>query len=75
MFQTVQCVVAHALCIDYLSGDGNSVSKQEILGYFETPRDAEQLLADIGFTRTSWGGWVHRDYAHAYVQRILLERK
>lgn len=75
MFETVECVVAHAVCIDYLAGDGNNVNCQEVVGYFETPRDAEQVLADLGFTRTSWGGWSHHAYMRGYVQRMVIERK
>ena len=75
MFQTVECVIAHAVCIDYLGGDGNSIVRHEIVGYFETPRDAEQVLADAGFTRTSWGGWSHHAYMRGHVQRMVIERK
>jgi len=75
MFQTVVCVVAHSAVVQQLAGDGNTVNNTTSLGYFETKRDAEQMLADAGFTRNSWDGWIkYSHYQRAHVQRMIIER-
>lgn len=75
MFQTVECVVAYSVDIDYLGGDGNTIVRRETLGLFATKHDAEQVLVDEGFKRTSWGCWYHASFMSGHAQRVLIERK
>ena len=75
-FEKITCIVAHVVNVDNLAGDGNSVNSSECLGYFETIRDADQLLADEGFTRSKWSERSWEKYMQrAYVRRTVIEVK
>ena len=77
-FSTVTCVVVHSAVVCDLDGQGRT-TRSESMGYFASPKDAEQALADYGFQRekNQWTGilqWVDGRYRSAYVTRLLVER-
>lgn len=70
----VVCEVVWRATVQQLDGSGRNITHQETLGDFDTARDADQALADAGFTRTQWGGWARNwAYQHASVSRVLIE--
>lgn len=70
-FQRVICEVVFLASRQYTDGEGRPNGKVEIIGEYDTQRDAEQALADNGFTRKSWG-WMG-NYEWGSVSRILRE--
>lgn len=71
-FQIVQCEVRWTAQVGY-SGNELPPIKYESVGDFETERDAEQALADAGFTRLSYGWRSYQGYGYGYVTRYLKE--
>ena len=69
----VTCEVVWRVTVEQLDGRGGE--HRVVLGDFDTERDADQCLADEGFTRSRWGGsWEqHRTYQIAGVSRVLIE--
>ncbi len=72
-FETVICDVVYRASQTFTDSEGRPNGKNEVLGDFETRREAEQELADKGFTRTDFG-W-RGNYVDGSVSRILFERK
>ncbi len=76
--EQVICDVVWIATVSQLDGSGRNITGYESLGNFDTERDADQKLADEGFTRTKWGwgGWErNRTYQIASVSRVLIEQK
>jgi hypothetical protein len=71
-FQIVRCEVRWVVKIGY-SGNELPPSTYESLGPFETERDAEQALADTGFTRKTSSYWKNGSYGEAWIARTLKE--
>lgn len=73
----VTCEVVWRVTVEQLDGSGQNVTSYETLGDFDSLRDADQCLADEGFTRSRWGGsWErHKTYQIAGVSRVLIELK
>lgn len=74
-YEQVVCDVVWCATVEQLDGSGQLITGYENLGDFETARDAEQKLADEGFTRTTWGWQRNWAYQHARVSRVLIELK
>lgn len=70
-FQRVVCEIIFKVYQQYTDGEGRPTGKGNLIGDYETQRDAEQALADNGFTRKSWG-WVGHYQVGSYV-RVLKE--
>ena len=76
-FELVICVVVYRVFTGACDSEGRHIhTSSTTLGDFETQRDADQALADAGFTRQSWGGWTsHSGYSWGSVSRLLIEEK
>lgn len=74
-YEQVVCDVVWRATVEQLDCEGRNIVSRENLGDFETCRDAEQKLADEGFTRTTWGWQRNWAYQHARVSRVLIELK
>ncbi len=71
----VVCDVVWRVTVEQLDGSGREITDRETIGDFDTERDADQCLADEGFTRKNWG-WVRNwAYQQASISRILIEQK
>ena len=69
----VVCDVVWRVTVNQLDGSGYNIVRYEHLGDFDTERDADQCLADAGFTRHTYG-WERRSaYQRASVSRVLIE--
>lgn len=69
----VVCDVVWRVTVEQL--DSINTIRYEHLGDFDTARDAEQCLADEGFTRKKWGWERNWAYQQASISRILIEQK
>lgn len=70
-FQRIICEVIFTAWRHELNGEGLPTGKIKPIGEYETKREAEQALADNGFTRKEWG-W-NGNYEHGSVSRVLRE--
>jgi len=69
----VVCDVVWRATVQQLDGSGNNITSNETLGDFDTQRDADQCLADAGFTRRTYGWERNWAYQRASVTRVLIE--
>jgi hypothetical protein len=72
--EQVVCDVVWRVTVAQLDGSGQHVVRHESLGDFDTERDADQKLADVGFTRTQYGWTRNWVYQRASVHRVLIEQ-
>lgn len=67
--------VVYRVAVEQLDGSGQNMTSRYHVGDFDTARDAEQCLADEGFTRKNWGWERNWAYQRATVARVLIEQK
>ena len=72
-YEQVVCDVVWRVIVEQLDGSGMNTTARHKLGDFDAERDADQCLADEGFTRQSWGWKRNGAYQHAHVSRVLIE--
>ena len=67
----VTCEVVWRVTVEQLDGSGQNVTSRESLGDFDSLRDADQCLADEGFTRSRWAA-VGNDIGHTKLQAFRV---